>query len=54
MIKNWKQFNESRQLDFFEGTPYDIPKLNPRFSDSADVDTKKYNLECKEILSKLS
>jgi hypothetical protein len=27
MIKNWKQFNESRQLDFFEGTPYDIPKL---------------------------
>jgi hypothetical protein len=27
MIKNWRQFNESRQLDFFEGTPYDIPKF---------------------------
>jgi len=33
---------------------YNYRKLNPRFSDSADVDTKKYNLECKEILSKLS
>ena len=27
MIKNWKQFNESRQLDFFEGTPYEHPNL---------------------------
>ena len=26
-IKNWLQFNENKQLDFFEGTPYEYPKL---------------------------
>jgi hypothetical protein len=27
MIKNWRQFNEDKQLDFFEGNPYEYPKL---------------------------
>jgi hypothetical protein len=33
---------------------YDYRKLNPRFSDSVDIDTKEFNTKCKEILSKLS
>ena len=27
MIKNWKQFNEERQLDLFAGTSYEKPEL---------------------------
>jgi hypothetical protein len=32
---------------------YDYRKLNPRFSDSADIDTKEFNAECREILNNL-
>ena len=27
MIKSWKQFNEDKQLDLFQGTPYEKPEL---------------------------
>ena len=33
---------------------YDYRKLNPRFSDSADIDTKEFNLECQNILKNLN
>jgi hypothetical protein len=32
---------------------YDYRKLNPRFSDSADIDTNEFNAECREILNNL-